>query len=416
MGRAPTPSEHLMDLVRMADSSSATSRAPTEDRRRSPAPRCYIDVSPMQEFEFTGIPQVVAKLCEEALGDPRVEPCFFYNRYEVPRWLVEHLLVARSGSMLRWAFARYVMGEPLVKPASSQSVWGLHTNIKFARRLFPIEGQIIHDLTTLVTPEHHTADANVYHQTKFLGDLMTNDITFTVSRSTAEDVLNFYPEVADRPLVVSHLGVDWTHIPAEVRERELRTEPYIFVLGTLEPRKNVGIVLDLLQRDPKLADGHRVVFGGRVGWGDAFERQLERRGLSALAENGRIVQTGFITEIVKYRLLKHASAVVYPSLYEGFGLPLAEAISLGAPAVTTASSSLPEVGRGFARYFDPDSLDSFADALQAAIDGGPMLVSRTGETLEAWRDYFSWSRCWSQIRDAFFRVDVESWTPELAAV
>jgi glycosyltransferase involved in cell wall biosynthesis len=367
-------------------------------------PKFYIDIAPLQETEYTGIPQVVAKLCEEMIGDDKVDPRFFYNRYEIPRWFVEHLLKERNGSLIRWAAARYVF-EPLVtRPEPDQAFWGLHTNMKFNRRQFPIEGQIVHDLTTLVTPEHHTADTNTYHQTKFYGDLMSNDVIFAVSQSTASDVIDFYPDTKATPLVVTHLGVDWSHIAPSTQALTPTVEPYIFVLGTLEPRKNVAVVLELLERDPSFAQRYRVVFGGRVGWGDAFERQLEKRGLTALAQSGRILQTGFVTETVKYRLLKHAAAVVYPSVYEGFGLPLAEAISLGVPAVTTASSSLPEVGREFAHYFDPLSADSFAAALEAAVKSGPTRVSRSGESLESWLSYFSWSRCYGQVRDAFFRL------------
>ena len=384
-------------------------RAASGSAGRRSKPRFYIDIAPLQEVEYTGIPQVVAKLCEEMLGDPEVEPAFFYNRHETPTWLVEHILRERTGSLLRWAAGRYVFAPLLAERNGAQPVWGLHCNMKYARRMFPVEGQIVHDLTTLVTPQHHTSDANTYHQTKFYGDLMSSDLIVCVSRSTAEDLADFYPEACARsPVVVAHLGVDWSHIPQTVRDVDWLVEPYIFVLGTLEPRKNVGVVLEMLERDPAFAERYRVVFGGRVGWGDAFEQQMEKRGLSDLAARGRILQTGFVTETVKYRLLKHASAVIYPSMYEGFGLPVAEAVSLGVPLVTTAASSLPEVGRGFAHYFDPANLDSFVGALEAALAAGSTHVSRTGETLEQWRSYFSWERCYRQVREAFSRLNSQA--------
>jgi glycosyltransferase involved in cell wall biosynthesis len=370
------------------------------------SPRFYLDLSPLQESEYTGIPQVVAKLCEELLGDSHVEPRFFYNRYEIPIWLVEHLLRERNGALLRWGASRYTFGPVIEAPKPGQKIWGLHTNMKFARRLFPVEGQIVHDLTTVVTPQYHTRETNEYHQTKWFGDLTTNDIIFTVSHSTAMDLISFYGEVREIPIVVTHLGVDWTHIPAVVREAsEPSSEPYIFILGTLEPRKNVGIVLDFLESNPSFTDRFRFVFGGRIGWGDIFEQQLDRRGLGALAAKGRIIQTGFVSEIVKYRLLKNAAAVVYPSVYEGFGLPLAEALSLGVPVVTTASSSLPEVGRDFANYFDPSNLESFIGALEVALSSRPLILSRSGESLTSWRKYFSWSRCYAQMRDGFARLE-----------
>ena len=365
------------------------------------APRFHLDVAPLQEVEYTGIPHVAAKLCEQLLGDAEVEPAFFYNRHELPVWLVEHALKARTGSVLRWAAGRRRFEPLLSRLSAGQPVWGLHCNAKYARRMFPVEGQLVHDMTTLVTPEHHDPAVNSYHQGKIYGDLMSNDVTVCVSHSTVADLVAFYPQVvAQSPPVVAHLGVDWSHIPASVRAETVHAEPYVFVLGTLEPRKNVGVLLELLERDPSIADQMRFVFGGRVGWGDAFETQLVQRGLAHLAARGRLLQTGFITEAVKYRLLKHARAVVYPSVYEGFGLPVAEAVSLGVPVVTTPSSSLPEVGRAFAFYFDPDDLGSLTAALKSALGSGRVEQGRDGETLGAWAKRFSWARCYRTIRDA----------------
>ena len=367
--------------------------------------RFYLDVAPLQETEWTGIPHVAAKLAEQLLGDLDIEPRFFYNRHEIPADLIEKLLNVRNGSILRWAAGRYVFKPALSDPRTADRIWGLHTNIKFARRLFPVEGVMVHDLTTLVTPQHHTEETNKYHQTKFFGDLMSSDIIFTVSHSTAKDVTDFYPETRDIPMVVSHLGVDWGHIPVALRADSEPLEDYLLVLGTLEPRKNVGIVLDLLKARPSLTENLRIVFGGRVGWGKGFEAELEARDLTPLLDQGRILQTGFITEAAKYTLFKHARAVIYPSVYEGFGLPVAEAISLGSPVVTTASSSLPEVGRDFAHYFLAGDTESLFRAISRALARGHSTVSPSGETLDEWLRYFSWARCYRTIKDGFRRLE-----------
>lgn len=369
--------------------------------------RFYVEVAPLQETEFTGIPQVTAKLCEQLLGDASVEPGFFYNRQAVPAPFVEHLLRERTGALLRWAAERYVMYEPLPACGPDDIVVGLHTNMKFARRVFPIEGQIVHDLTTVLTPQFHTEETNRYHQEKFHGDLMSNDITFCVSKSTAYDVNTFYPNLPG-PVVVSHLGVDWAHVDESVRSLEPDVEKYVLVLGTLEPRKNVDVVLDLLAKQPQLARMYRFIFVGRVGWGDAFEAQVERRGLGRLLTEKRIVRAGFVGETTKYLLLKFASAVIYPSLYEGFGLPVAEALSVGTPVVISASSSLPEVGRSFAQYFVPHELDSLAAALNAALRQGRVQEGRSGERLSDWTTYFSWPRCYQTVRDGLFAVAAEA--------
>lgn len=361
----------------------------------------YIDVAPLQETEYTGIPQVAAKLCEQLLGRADVEPAFFYNRHEVPIALVEQMLAARSGELYRWAAERYCLRPIVTASAPGAATVGLHTNMKFARRLFPTEGQIVHDMTTVVTPQYHTDETNAYHVEKFYGDLMSNDVTFCVSQSTASDVTAFYQGLPG-PLVVSHLGVDWDHVDPAIRAMPVEAEPFILVLGTIEPRKNLGDVLDLLAANRQLARSYRFVFGGRTGWGDAFEQQVAERGLADLLNEGRLFQTGFVSEAAKYLLFRHASAVIYPSVYEGFGLPVAEAISLETPVVTTPSSSLPEVGGTLAHYFLPGNLPMLGKALSAALKQGRSTDEERARSLVRWRDHFSWSRCFATIHDALF--------------
>lgn len=363
--------------------------------------RFYIDIAPLQERHYTGIPQVAAKLSEQLLGDSGIEPGFFYGRHEVPTKLVEELLRARNGELLRWASERYCF-RPLVRSTGTGITVGLHTNMKFARRLFPIEGQIIHDLTTVVTPQYHTPETNSYHIEKFYGDLMSNDITFCVSNSTALDVATFYNDLPG-PIVVSHLGVDWHHIDETVRTKLISPEPYILVLGTIEPRKNIADVLDLLASNKQLASRFRFIFGGRIGWGNVFESEVTARGLQHLQQEGRLLRTGFIDEATKYLLIRYARAVIYPSIYEGFGLPVAEALSLRVPVVTTASASLPEVGQDFADYFEPGDAVSLDCALRRAI-ARETIGHSCSVKYENWQQHFSWKRCYNTMLSGLLAV------------
>jgi glycosyltransferase involved in cell wall biosynthesis len=369
--------------------------------------RLFIDVGPLQEAEFTGIPQVAAKLCEHVLGDESVEPGFFYSRQNVPAKLVEQVLKTRDGRLFRWALERYRISPSFPTPGGR--VAGLHVNIKAGRRLFPIEGQIIHDLTTVITPHFHTPASVDHHQGRFFGDLMSNDVTFCVSESTAADVRTYFPDTPG-PVIVAPLGVDWDHIDAETRSARFDVEDYVFVLGTLEPRKNVLDVIELIARQPELAQRHRFVFGGRVGWGDSFERLVSDRGLGHLLDTRRIFRAGFVSEAAKYLLVKNAAAVIYPSVYEGFGLPVAEALSLGVPIVTTSSASLPEVGGDLAHYFVPGDMPSLAGALGAALAQGRVTHGRGGITREAWMARFSWGRFYDVVKRGMF-VEPASPTP-----
>ena len=362
--------------------------------------KLYIDVAPLQESQYTGIPMVTARLCAQALGDGSIEPAFFFGRYEVPVRTVEALLAGGFGRLFNWAMGSYRFERALPAFEPGRPIYALHTNAKLCRRLFPIEGSIVHDLTTVVCPEYHHEDTNAYHNRRWLGDLMSDDIIFSASHSTAVDIRTFFPETSAIPIVVTHWGVDWSHVD-DAQAWSGDVEPYILVLGTLEPRKNLSVVLDLLKAHPEIARMYRIVISGRFGWGDKLETHLEARGLGQLAQHGRILQAGFVSETAKHALISNAAALVYPSLYEGFGLPVAEAISLGVPAVTTAASSLPEVGGDFAFYFDGFTVASLQLALTAALKQGRMRVSRSGESLEQWAERFSWSRAYKLIRDGF---------------
>jgi glycosyltransferase involved in cell wall biosynthesis len=97
------------------------------------------------------------------------------------------------------------------------------------------------------------------------------------------------------------------------------------VLGTIEPRKNAGQVLRFIKEHPGFLKQHKFVFLGRFGWGTTIEEQISHFGVGDAYSSGRIVFPGFVSDYVKCLLLRDAELVIYPSLFEGFGLPLLEA-------------------------------------------------------------------------------------------
>jgi glycosyltransferase involved in cell wall biosynthesis len=137
------------------------------------------------------------------------------------------------------------------------------------------------------------------------------------------------------------------------------------------------LVFDMLARHPALLDSHRFVFAGKMGWLE--EQHALPPVLGPARAAGRILFPGFVTEREKYLLLAGAEATLYPSLFEGFGLPVLESLSAGTPCVASWSSSIPEVGGDLCAYFDPLS----AEDLHAALIR--MLARRAaeGEALRA---------------------------------
>ena len=142
----------------------------------------------------------------------------------------------------------------------------------------------------------------------------------------------------------------------------------------LPGRKNIMQVFDMLEAAPALLQRHRFVFAGKMGWLE--EQHALPRSLEPFVASGRILFPGFVGELEKYTLLRFAQATLYPSLFEGFGLPVLESLSVGTPCVASWSSSIPEVGGDTCAYFDPLSAGDFARAIGD-------LLARRGPELQA---------------------------------
>ena len=221
----------------------------------------------------------------------------------------------------------------------------------------------VHDLTLIRFPEWHPAErvrrmGPSLSRSVALADRVVTDSQFTKSDlvrhvGVSPDRVDVVPLAADpsfRPLprvevepVLGRLGV---------------TSDYLLFLGTLEPRKNLARLLDAIE----LGAGGigLVVLAGAHAWPDG---SLQRR-LRALQGAGRVRVLGYVPDALRPVLLNGARALVYPSLYEGFGLPVLEAMACGTPVLTSNASSLPEVAGNAAFLVDPHDVEGLATALR----------------------------------------------------
>jgi glycosyltransferase involved in cell wall biosynthesis len=172
-------------------------------------------------------------------------------------------------------------------------------------------------------------------------------------------------------------------------EREDPFEPYIVVLGTIEPRKNIELLLHVLSGMPDILQKYKVIFLGKPGWLIKFEDVVEKYFGTSMYRN-KIIYPGFVSDRKKYLLLKNAAFTIYPSLYEGFGLPVLESLSLGAPVVTSWSTSLSEVGGNNTFYFDPYKPESLEDAIYALNDTLETDRDRVRKACFSQAEKFSW--------------------------
>jgi glycosyltransferase involved in cell wall biosynthesis len=160
--------------------------------------------------------------------------------------------------------------------------------------------------------------------------------------------------------------------------------PYLLFVGTLEPRKNLVRLIRAYRRAAASGIPHPLVLAGPLGW---HHQQLHRE--LALRGPGEVILTGELDTDELDALYRHAAAFVYPSLYEGFGLPVLEAMTRGLPVITSNTSSLPEVAGEAALQVDPASIREIAAAIETLL-GDTALREKLASRGRARAERFSW--------------------------
>ena len=226
----------------------------------------------------------------------------------------------------------------------------------------------IHDLTVILSPEWHPAKRLREMRAGLRASAEAADRIIAVSHSTKNDIVNHLAIDPARVTVVP-LAVGPAFRPLPDAEIDAALAPfglvhdtYLLFLGTMEPRKNLGRLLDAMV---KLGgDVGPLVLAGADGWGND---ELRPR-VAALARQGRVRPLGYVPEPLRAPLLCGARAFVYPSLYEGFGWPPLEAMACGTPVVTSNVSALPEVVGDAALLIDPLDVDALTTCLRRLWD------------------------------------------------
>lgn len=187
------------------------------------------------------------------------------------------------------------------------------------------------------------------------------------SISAAKDVKKFY-NIHDSKIKVIPHGIQH-EIYSEFRTEQRK--PYVIFIGRLEGRKNIQRIVDSFLRFSKIdARGFNLYLVGKAS--PEWDRFWKKRAHEPFAD--RVHALGYISERDKLKLLAEASALFFPSLYEGFGIPILEAMTLGVPVITSTTSSLSEVGQNAAIYVDPLNIDEMVQSL--SIIAGDMSQTR----------------------------------------
>ena len=228
----------------------------------------------------------------------------------------------------------------------------------------------LHDLAFLRFPNVLTRAKRIYHQTFTMHSLRHASMLITVSDSTKHDaheligipderMQTIYPCIDER--FTNQRDEEQIRIFRQQHELE---EGFFLYLGTLEPRKNIPALIDAyaLLRQKQVIRQKLVLAGGKGWLYDAVFTKVRQMGLET-----EVLFPGFVSDKDQILWYQTANVFVYPSLYEGFGLPVAEALACGTPVVTSNVSSLPEAGADLALCVDPSDTNSLADAMYQAL-------------------------------------------------
>ncbi|TVV70742.1 glycosyltransferase family 4 protein [Sphingomonas solaris] len=340
-------------------------------------PEAVMEVGALLGDHWTGIPAVVAGLAEAALHDPEIDWSFMIGTIAVPGPMMTALLDRRSGAVARNALATLAWEQGEIPRALADRAAGVFTNIKPLRGFFGREAMIVYDLSPLLTPRFHDEAGIAWFTDNIRADIAGSDHLFCISRATQADVTAYFGVPAGRMSLVTP-GVRFDPVDLSAARHMPPCEPYVVIVGTLEPRKNGALVLAHLARDPGFAARYRIVFIGCDGWLDEKARLLAAAGGVAA---DRVVFAGFVDEREKLALMLNAAFCIYPSFFEGYGLPVLEAAVLGRLTVCSNTSSLPEVAPGASILFDPLDPDDFARALDEAERRAPTMPRPSLATL-----------------------------------
>lgn len=293
----------------------------------------------------------------------------------------------------------------------SETLWGAGVGTGAASLIhFPADtGPTVHGPIPVVTTIHGIASAHVPAVRSLSAERLwrlrvwrasrVSDAVITVSRSSAQDLQSVLGIPAARIHVIPH-GINHDHFHTDGSGDDVSLHPYnlpdsfILYLGNLDPRKNVPSLLTAFTQISDNFPETSLVIAGRHAWGQAdLVQQLRGSG-------DRVRYLDMVPRAVVPALMRRSAVFAFPSLYEGFGFPVLEAMACGAPVVTSDRGSLAEISGGAALVIDPTSPDSIAKALSDILASDQLSTSLSRAGVKHAANY-TWERSAASHHELF---------------
>lgn len=362
---------------------------------------------------LTGIGQYAYELASRLAADPRHQARFFYGK----RWSDEVRAAPLPGAGALFPWLRrfvphsYAIGRLLRARNFAGEIRQHRFDVYHAPNFlsFPFPGPTVttvHDLSWIRYPQSHPIERVRAMNRYFEPGLRRSALVLTDSLFVRQELLDEFGLAPERVLSIP-LGVSPLFHPRSAQEtapvlqaQGLTHGSYLLTVGTLEPRKNLVAALRAYALLPQRTQAaFPLVLAGMKGWhSDELDREL-----APLLTSGRVRMTGYLAREDLAALIAGATALVYPSIYEGFGLPPLEAMASGVPTIVSNVSSLPEVVGDTGLLVEPHDHAGLAGAMQRLLDA-PELRAGLAAQARSRAAGFTWEQCAAETFAAYERA------------
>ena len=370
---------------------------------------------------LTGIGQYTYHLARGLQADPTLQMHFFYAgawRQDVQeagqvmqgqtnwRTTLRSTIKKSIPDAARYNLSRYWRQRSFSQGCAQKKVDLYHEPNFLAYRCDAPSVITVHDLSWIHYAQTHPKERVAEMNRFFQSGLERASMILTDSEFVKQDVMDLFGTPADRIKSIP-LGAEAVFHPRSeqetamvLHEQGLLHGRYLLAVGTLEPRKNLGMALEAYRSLPiAIREHYPLVLVGMKGW---LTSTLEQQ-MAPLVAAGHIRVLGYLQREDLAAVISGALCLIYPSLYEGFGLPPLEAMSSAVPVISSNVSSLPEVVGDCGVLIDPSDAAALAQAMTQMVDDLDFRNMLAEKSLERSR-LFSWERCVTQTAAAYHQV------------